>query len=150
VTHARPPDDEDELDHEDGPDDDVDEVADKTLPGADGAGIPQDMVQLLKETADLADPAEVTAGPVGTTYLVGGRPFAWASGLVFEAQLGQDIASAALRTPDVKTSTRGLGWVRLDPAVIEDHAADRVVAWFEMARRIAVGLAVKPNGSRRH
>ena len=108
------------------------------------------MVELLEETADLADPVEVTAGPDGTTYLIGGRPFAWASGLVFEAQLGPDIASAALRTPDVTSSTRGPGWIRLQPAEIEDHAADRVVAWFEMARRIAAGRTVEPGGSRRH
>jgi len=146
MTHAPPPDDEDELD-EDGEGDDL---APETPPHEDGQGIPQDMVQLLEETADLADPVEVTTGPVGSTYLVGGRPFAWASGLVFEAQLGPDIASAALRTPDVTSSTRGPGWVRLGPEVIEDHAADRVVAWFEMARRIAVGRTVTPDGSRRH
>ena len=112
--------------------------------------IPQDMVLLLDETADLADPVEVMPGPDGTTYLLGGRPFASAHGLVFEAQLGPDIASAALRTPDVTSSARGVGWIRLEPAAIEDHAADRVVAWFEMARRIALGRLAKPNGSRRH
>jgi len=139
MTVDPPPDadDEDDLGEEDGPD---------TTP----TGIPQDMVELLEETADLAEPVEETTGPDGTTYRVAGRPFAWASGLAFEAQLGPDIASAALRTPDVMPSPRGPGWIRLAPAVIEDHAADRVVAWFEMARRIAAGRIVKPDGSRRH
>ena len=143
--------DEDDADDEleaDGVDeaDELDEVDEL---GGDAA-IPQDMVRLLDETADLADPVEVLPAPDGTTYLLGGRPFAWASGLVFEAQLGPDIAAAALRTADVTPSARGSGWIRLDPATIEDHAADRVVAWFEMARRIAVGRLAKPNGSRRH
>ena len=30
---------------------------------ADAEGIPQDMVELLEETADLADPVEVSDGP---------------------------------------------------------------------------------------
>jgi hypothetical protein len=89
-------------------------------------------------------------GPGGTTYQLAGRPFAWAQGLAFEAQIGPDIATAALRTPDVTLSMRGPGWIRLAPAVIDDHAADRMVAWFELARRIAVGKQVKPSGTRRH
>lgn len=122
---------------DDGPDD-----------GLDGpVGIPQDMVLLLDETADLDDPVEVEAGPDGTTYRLAGRPFAWAGGLAFEAQLGPDIASAALRTPDVLPSSRGPGWIRLVPLVIDDHAADRVVAWFEMARRIAAGRQGRSPGS---
>ncbi len=43
-----------------------------------------------------------------------------------------------------------LAYPRLAPAVIDDHAADRVVAWFEMARRIATGRQAKPAGGRRH
>lgn len=116
----------------------------------DGAAIPQDMVLLLEETADLDDPVEVDGAPDGTLYLLGGRPFAWASGFAFEVQLGPDIAAAALRTPDVVSSPRGPGWIRLAPTVIDDHAADRVVAWFEMARRIAVGRTTRPDGTRRH
>jgi len=124
------------------PADDVDEAVDGP------AGIPQEMVLLLEETADLDEPVEMTAGVDGTTYLLAGRPFAWAGGLVFEAHLGADIASAALRTPDVMPSARGSGWVRLAPSLIDDHVADRVVAWFEMARRIAVGRQAPPTGSR--
>ncbi|MFN8621660.1 MAG: hypothetical protein U0869_13040 [Chloroflexota bacterium] len=118
----------------------------------DGDGtIPQDMVLLLAETADLADPVEVVATAEGTTYRLGGRPFAWASGRAFEVQLGPDVAGAALRTPDVTFSARGSGWIRLEPTVIDDHAADRVVAWFEFARRIAAGRQGGGGaGARRH
>lgn len=142
---------EDEIDDEDAIDDEDDDGEELgPLEPGDGAGIPQDMRELLDATADLDAPVEVTAATTGTTYLLAGRPFAWAAGRVFEVQLGPDIASAALRTPDVTPSTRGAGWIRLAPAVIDDHAADRVVAWFEMARRIATGRQAKPAGGRRH
>lgn len=138
---------EDELD-EDGDDGDDEELG--PLEPGDGAGIPQDMRELLEATADLDAPVEVTVAAAGTTYLLAGRPFAWAAGRVFEVQLGPDISSAALRTPDVTPSMRGPGWIRLDPPVIDDHAADRVVAWFELARRIAAGRQAKPSGGSRH
>ena len=139
-----PFDDDDELDDED------DDAEDEAPIEGTSEGIPQDMVELLEETADLDDPVEVSVGADGTTYLLGGRPFAWARALAFEVQLGPDIAAAALRTPDVSASTRGAGWIRLEPTVVEDHAADRVVAWFEMARRIAVGRQAKPGKAPRH
>jgi hypothetical protein len=130
--------------------DDETEVPDTEVPDDGPAGIPQDMVQLLEETADLDDPVEVTAALDGSSYLLAGRAFAWAGGLAFEAYVGPDIAAAALRTPDVTPSPRGPGWIRLAPVAIDDHAADRVVAWFEMARRIAVGRqAPPPPGGRR-
>lgn len=116
----------------------------------DGAGIPQDMRELLDVTADLDAPVEVDPAATGTTYLLAGRPFAWAADRVFEVQLGPEISAAALRTPDVSASPRGAGWIRLEPPVIDDHAADRVVAWFELARRIATGRQAKPTGQRRH
>lgn len=140
---------EDELDEDELDEDGDDEELEPLEPG-DGAGIPQDMRELLEATADLDAPVEVTVAASGTTYLLARRPFAWAAGRVFEVQLGPDISSAASRTPDVTSSTRGPGWIRLDPAVIDDHAADRVVAWFEMARRIAAGRQAKPSGGSRH
>jgi hypothetical protein len=108
------------------------------------------MVVLLEATADLDPPVEVVPGPTATVYQLSARPFAAAAGRMFEAQVGPDIAAAALRTPDVTTSPRGAGWIRLEPPVIDDHAADRVVAWFELARRIAAGRQAKPSGQSRH
>jgi hypothetical protein len=139
--------DDEELD--DALDDEEDAPLESPAPG-DGEDIPQDMVVLLEATADLDKPVEVVTGPTGTTYQLGERPFAWAQGLAFEVQLGSDIASAALRTPDVSPSARGPGWIRLEPAVIDDHAADRMVSWFELARRIAAGRQARPSGSSRH
>jgi hypothetical protein len=119
-------------------------------PDADEPAIPQDMAALLALTADLEPPVEVSAGRGPVTYAVGGRIFARVDGRAFEAQLGPQVAAAAIRTPDVTAGALGAGWVRLEPAVIDDHAADRVVAWFELARRIAVGHQVPGPGSGRH
>ncbi len=40
------------------------------------------------------------------------------------------IANAAARTPDVRASARGRGWVDMAPRVVDGHAADRAGAWF--------------------
>lgn len=103
------------------------------------AAIPQDAAELIAETADLEPPVEVVTEGARTEYRIGGRVFAVAEGRTFAADLGLEIATAALRTPDAAASPRGPGWVVLHPAAIDDHAADRVVSWFELARRIATG-----------
>ena len=43
--------------------------------------------------------------------------------------------TAAIRTPDATPSPRGPGWVAFAPAELDDHAADRAVAWFASAHR---------------
>jgi hypothetical protein len=40
------------------------------------------------------------------------------------------IAGAAARTPDVRASSRGRGWVDMSPRAVDGHAADRAGAWF--------------------
>lgn len=48
------------------------------------------------------------------------------------------VAGAAARTPDVRASSRGRGWVEMAPRVVDGHAADRAGAWFLSAfRRLA-------------
>jgi hypothetical protein len=105
----------------------------------DGAGIPQDFAELLDAAVDTEEPVEVAVANGITTYRLAGRPFAIAQGLTFDAHVGPEVGRAALRTPDVAGSPHGDGWVRLEPAAIDDHAADRAVAWYELARRIAAG-----------
>ena len=39
------------------------------------------------------------------------------------------VAGAAARTPDVRASSRGRGWVDLSPRVVDGHVADRAGAW---------------------
>jgi hypothetical protein len=53
--------------------------------------------------------------------------------------LAQAVADAAVHTPDTVTSTRGPGWVTLQPTVMDDHAIDRAVAWLQSAWRNAGG-----------
>jgi hypothetical protein len=67
----------------------------------------------------------------------GGRPFATASPEGTSARFALDpaVAAAAARTPDVEPSSRGTGWVDFAPADLDDHAADRAVAWLASAHR---------------
>lgn len=111
----------------------------ETPDGPEPEGIPQTAAELLLEAADLEPPVEVhAAGPL-TEYRIGDRAFAAAAPDAFEVDLGPEVAAAALRTPDAGASSRGAGWVRLATPAIDDHAADRIVSWFELARRIAAG-----------
>jgi hypothetical protein len=54
-------------------------------------------------------------------------------------RLSPAVAAAAIRTPDTEPSPRGPEWVALRPAVVDDHALDRAVAWLESAWRNAGG-----------
>jgi hypothetical protein len=54
-----------------------------------------------------------------------------------ELRLGPEIAEAATRTPDTFLSSRGAGWVRFAPRVWDEHAFDRLEAWFRVAWRFA-------------
>ena len=56
---------------------------------------------------------------------------------MLELRLGQEIGEAALRTPDTAPSDRGLAWVRFSPAQWDEHAFDRLEAWFKVAWRMA-------------
>lgn len=73
----------------------------------------------------------------GTTWSRGGRAFATlsAGGSTAEFGLEPPVADAAVRTPDTTPSSRGAGWVAFAPAEMDDHAADRAVAWFASAHR---------------
>ena len=54
-----------------------------------------------------------------------------------ELRLGPEVADAARRTPDTHTSARGDDWVRFSPEEWDDHARDRLEAWFRVAWRFA-------------
>ena len=49
------------------------------------------------------------------------------------------VAGAATRTPDVRPSSRGRGWVEMQPRVVDGHTADRAGAWFLSAHRRLMG-----------
>jgi hypothetical protein len=77
-----------------------------------------------------------TADQTGTTeYRRAGRAFVAVSGAVVEFRLHPDVAEAAQRTPDAGPSARGGEWVRFAPAELDQHARDRIEAWFLSAWR---------------
>ena len=94
----------------------------------------------LAESADDVDEVSTTTAADGSTeYVAGGRTVAVVdgSGTSAEFQLTTAVASAAVRTPDTTASPRGPGWVRFEPADLDDHAIDRAVAWLGFAVRHA-------------
>ena len=54
-----------------------------------------------------------------------------------EFRLRDEVGAAALRTPNVTASVRGVGWVRFAPRHLDGHARDRALAWLESAWRRA-------------
>ncbi len=94
--------------------------------------------ELLDDATDDLPGAVREAGRLGeATWMRGGRAFATVSadGSVAEFALDPAVADAAIRTPDVTRSDRGPGWVAFSPADLDDHDADRAVAWFASAHR---------------
>jgi len=99
---------------------------------------PLTLGELLAEaTGDLAGVTPLTSAQGETTWSCGDRPFAVVSvgGSVAEFGLDPAVAAAAIRTPDVAPSGRGPGWIRFEPPELDDHAADRAVAWLASAHR---------------
>ena len=93
---------------------------------------------LLTEAAtSLPGTAADAAADGSTTWSRGGRAFAVVSadGSMASFQLEPAVAAAAVRTPDTTSSARGAGWVDFAPAELDDHAADRAVAWLGSAYR---------------
>ncbi len=93
----------------------------------------------LAAAQDVPDPQELERHDVGATveYLRTGRPFATASDEAAEFRLRPDIASAAVRTPDVRPSDRGPEWVTFTPGSLDRYALDRLTSWFDFAWRHA-------------
>ena len=87
------------------------------------------------------DPQAATADDGSVTWSRGDDAFAAVSADGASAFFLLDplVAGAAARTPDVRLSSRGRGWVELSPQVVDGHAADRAGAWFLSAFRRLTG-----------
>lgn len=93
---------------------------------------------LLVDAAGQLDDVETELEPDGgVIWSRAGRPFATLSpdGVSAAYALDPAVAAAAARTPDVEPSQRGPNWVEFAPADLDDHAADRAVAWLASAHR---------------
>ena len=97
---------------------------------------------LRDAAARLPDVERLAEADGSVTWARGAEAFAALSddGSTAEFRLDTAVAVAAVRTPDVSSSSRGPGWVAFRPPVLDDHGADRAVAWFASAhRRLSLG-----------
>ncbi len=98
--------------------------------------------EVLDAAAGATPDASVTTEADGSVaWSVGGTTFALlsADGGAASFLLDPIVAGAAARTPDVRRSPRGPGWVELRPAVVDGHVADRANAWFLSGHRRLTG-----------
>jgi len=86
---------------------------------------------LVEEAGDVATPTHREFARDGVVFAT--RP----EENVFELRLGEEIAEAAMRTPDTEVSSLGPAWVRFAPSDWDDMAFDRLEAWFRVAWRLA-------------
>lgn len=70
-------------------------------------------------------------------YVRGATVFAARQGTIVSFRLRAEVAEAALGTADTGRSSRGAGWIALQPRVVDGFALDRALAWFESAWRLA-------------
>ncbi len=96
------------------------------------------------ELTDLVEGLAAEAGdvipkqtPNGTVYVRSGRTFAAVDHAAIELRLMPDIAEAAMRTPSAGPSARGEEWISFAPPEWDEHATDRLDAWFRVAWRLA-------------
>lgn len=91
------------------------------------------LAELLDEIGEVETPADREYARAGVVFVT--RP----AEDVLEFRLGEEIAEAAMRTPDTGPSARGFDWVRFAPSTWDQHAIDRLEAWFRVAWRMAAG-----------
>ena len=100
----------------------------------------QDQPALADFLAAVAAEAGAAAEPSADgsqAFRRGRRTFAYVKGNSAELLLDEEIAEAAVRTPDTTPSGRGRGWIRFSPRDLDGHAEDRARAWFLSAWRAA-------------
>jgi hypothetical protein len=98
--------------------------------------------EILEASAAETPGVEVaTDADRATTWSIGGTVFATlsADGSAASFLLDPIVANAAARTPDVRRSSRGPGWVDMSPRVVDGHVYDRARAWFLSGHRRLTG-----------
>jgi len=95
------------------------------------------MSEAIDRLADeLADIHRHESGTL-VEYVRGATVFAARQGTIVSFRLRPEVAEAALGTADTGRSSRGAGWIALQPRVVDGFALDRALAWFESAWRLA-------------
>ena len=87
--------------------------------------------------AELPDATAATDTDGSTAWTRAGVRFAILQGTSVDLRIGALIGAAAVRTPDTSASGRGSDWVSFAPPELDDHARDRLKAWFAAAHRRA-------------
>lgn len=95
------------------------------------------LLEALDAQSSLLGDVEMASDAASVEYRRSQHAFAVASGDSVDLRLGAEIAEAARRTPDAHGSSRGDDWVRFTPHVWDQHASDRLEAWFRVAWRLA-------------
>jgi hypothetical protein len=95
------------------------------------------LATLEAAAAELDDLAVEMDAEGGRTWSRDGIAFAILTAAGIELRIGAVIAEAAVRTPDTLPSGRGADWVTFAPPILDDHARDRLEAWFAAAHRRA-------------
>jgi hypothetical protein len=101
--------------------------------------------EVLEAAAREIPDVEAADGADGTrSWSIRGTVFSdlSADGSTASFLLDPIVAGAAARTPDVRRSPRGPGWVEMRPRVLDGHAADRARAWFLSGHRRLTGPGV--------
>jgi hypothetical protein len=96
--------------------------------------------ELRERATALADGLEgvsVDRSDGNEVWTVASQPFAVLTDEAIELRMDPAVAHAATRTPDTTVSERGPEWIRFEPAELDEHATDRLEAWFAHAYRRA-------------
>ncbi|MEX2547375.1 MAG: hypothetical protein WD830_06245 [Chloroflexota bacterium] len=96
-----------------------------------------ELIDLVEGLAAEAGDVTPKQTPTATEYLRNGRAFAAVDRTAVELRLMPDIAEAAMRTPSAGPSARGDEWLSFAPPEWDQHATDRLEAWFRVAWRLA-------------
>jgi len=89
--------------------------------------------------AELPDATQGLDVDGATTWTRAGVRFAILRDAGVDLRVGVLIGAAAMLTSDTVTSGEGSDWVAFAPPELDDHALDRLTAWFAAAHRRAVG-----------
>jgi hypothetical protein len=93
------------------------------------------LAALEAAAAELPDLTAATDADGSTAWTRAGTRFAILRGTSVHLRVGALIGAAAVRTPDTSASDLGPDWISFAPSVLDDHARDRLGAWFAAASR---------------